>query len=200
MNQITTEKNSHALRYLPDLPTKTCPKCTSVFVTSHECESCGFQFSMKFIGEPLDRKSFYTFQEKYIVDVKKAFFTSTRKKITEEYTRAVWHRFDVLLKFFPDPENEHFSFFSIELKDIVEALLQLKISPDKIKFKCSQSEMPALKKYITEVMIEWNASYEKSRYPGAWEFFSLHSSNLKLWFVFYATVFSLGYIVLFLRA
>lgn len=200
MNETYLEKTPHALKYTPDLQTKTCPKCDSVFVTSKECESCGFQLKLNFIGEPLDRKSFYTMQDKYVRAIKKAFFSSTKKDLRKEYKRAIWHRFDVLLNHFPDPENEHFSFFSIELKDLVEELLIFNMSVDKLKFKCVQSEVPALKKYISEIITEWQANHQKASYPGIWEFFNLHSSNIRMWFVIYSTLIFLAYIGLFMKA
>jgi len=126
--------------------------------------------------------------------------SSTKKSLRKEYKRALWHRFDVLLNYFPDPENEHFSFFSIELKDLVEELLIFNLSVDKLKFKCVQSEVPALKKYITEIIIEWQNSHRKTAYPGIREFVNLHSSNIKMWFVIYSTLIFLVYIGLFIRA
>jgi hypothetical protein len=198
MNKTIIEKTSSALKYIPNTPTKTCPKCDSIFVTSTECESCGLQLAVNFIGEPLDRKSFYTLQEKYVKEFKRAYFTSSRNKLKDEYKRAIWHRFDILLNFFPDPENDHFSFFSIELKDLVEELLLFRFSPDKLKFKCAQSEVPALKKYITEIMTEWNHNFSKTQLPGVWEYFSLHSNSIRAWFVVYATLFCVGYIAFFI--
>ncbi|MBT7610658.1 MAG: hypothetical protein HN576_12940 [Bacteriovoracaceae bacterium] len=194
MHQSTIDKSSHALKYVPNYPTKTCPKCDSIFVTTKECESCGFQMNLNLIGEPLDRKSFYSLQEKYVKDFKKTYFTSTRNKLKEEYKRAIWHRFDILLGFFPDPENEQFSFFSIELKDLVEELLVFGINADQLKFKCSQSEVPALKKYIAAIMFEWETNYPKYKYPRLKEFLGLHSSNIRAWFVVYITLICLGYI------
>lgn len=175
---------------------QTCPKCNSVFIVEEECESCGFQFKTNYLGNPLDEKSFYTLQENYILNIKKAYFSSTIKEIREKYLRAVWHRFDILVEHFPIPEDENFNFFSFELKSVIDELLNHKIDPEKIKLRSTGMIQPAIKKYISEVIQEWKKAGSPTEYPGAWSFFRLHSRNLRIWLVVYAWILAMGYLVM----
>ena len=42
------------------LKIEVCPKCESLFITSKECEACGYQFAIDRIGEPYGQKSLYS--------------------------------------------------------------------------------------------------------------------------------------------
>lgn len=175
---------------------KKCPKCSSVFVTDDECESCGFQFGINYLGEPLDEKSFYSLQENYVNELKRSYFSSTIKKLTANYLRAVLHRFDVLVEHFTTPDNQNFEFFSYELKSVIEELLNLKMDAERIKFRSIKNATPAIKKYISEIIFQWQNQKPVEHYPTSWGFFLFHSRNLRISLAFMAWILVMGYLVL----
>lgn len=117
---------------------KKCPKCSSVFISANECESCHFQFGLDILGAPLGEKSFYTMREDYWDSI--GFLAKTypffEKRVEEQapFKRAIFHRYEVLLDYFYGPnanknekiDNLHFR----ELKDIVIQLIKYEISED----------------------------------------------------------------------
>ena len=55
------------LEILPDSgrPIKKCFSCGSIYITPKECESCGLQFRLHELGEPLGPRSFFTLRENF---------------------------------------------------------------------------------------------------------------------------------------
>lgn len=68
MSQPTQEYSSHfALTGESVAPVKRCPKCQSVFITDFHCESCGLQFDLDRIEDPLGEKSYFAIKERMIL-------------------------------------------------------------------------------------------------------------------------------------
>ncbi len=150
MLQQEIEKKSHSLGHTADCSIKRCPQCYSIFISHKECEGCGLQFDYRPLGEPLDKKSFYTIKESYYVDRKRAFFFFKRKKLARRFVRTTWHRFSLLVTHFPSAENEQFVFYKMELRSVIEELLKLTDDMELIKKKCLELPNALLKEDFFE--------------------------------------------------
>lgn len=90
---------------------KVCPVCSSVFVTKKECESCGYQFWIDLLGEPFGDRSFFVLSDDFELD-KPWFFKLlsdervSRHKLTRKYRRALLKRFEVLVGYFFDEQEQ----------------------------------------------------------------------------------------------
>lgn len=114
---------------------EVCPKCSSVFVTSTHCESCGLQLSFDPYGEPLDEKSFYSMRDSYLQAQKILGLHSTElwNKLYPEkrrqYKRNLIHRYRLLVDYFTleTPTDRRRKIFLIELQDMIIELVKLNV-------------------------------------------------------------------------
>jgi len=119
---------------------RTCPKCSSVFVTETHCESCGLQMQFDPYGEPLDEKSFYSIRESYLqsqrvlgfnsIELFNRFYPEKRR----QYQRNLIHRYRLLVDYFTleDRADRRRKIFLIELKDMISELINHKIDREVI--------------------------------------------------------------------
>ncbi|GAB4010377.1 MAG: hypothetical protein Fur0010_02910 [Bdellovibrio sp.] len=137
---METEKFVHRLDRLEKIKTKTCPSCSSVFITEKECESCGLQFKVDTLGEPYSDKSFYGIREKFLKEwpiAVRTGWTNLNPKSPEvfRYKRFLEHRMGQLMNYFFndfDASKEKRKLFLIELEDLVLELRQMEADLQKL--------------------------------------------------------------------
>ena len=106
---------------------KQCPKCSSVFVTKKECESCGYQFWVDLLGSPFGARSFFNirdeFQHRYTWLYRFSFLESVRKgSEVKKYHRSLIKRFEILCGYFFnefDEDKERRKLFLFEAQEIM---------------------------------------------------------------------------------
>lgn len=128
MENLTT---SHPHKPWEKVKIKTCPSCSSVFITKKECESCGVQFWKDNLGEPFGLKSFYSFSEIYTNSLnsfqKMGWSRKSRKTESfRKYQRNLNQRFDHLAAYFFDSmdiDKDRRRLFLFEAKDILREMV-----------------------------------------------------------------------------
>ncbi len=122
---------------------KRCVHCGSVFITDSECESCGRQFSYEWIGTPLGQNSLYSLRQQYQkqLDYKQkilSFFWQESSALTLAYRRKLLRRFSLLLDYLTNKDyadiDQHntISLFTIELKDLVEEMMNVGVAYQRV--------------------------------------------------------------------
>lgn len=113
------------------LKVEVCPKCESIFITSKECEACGYQFAIDRIGEPYGEKSFYALKDSFIHSLPSLvrafprleyFFKDHKRKYIFELKR----RFQLLAEQFENDPRSNSEFF-IEVHDLVIELSEYEV-------------------------------------------------------------------------
>lgn len=130
---METEKIVYRLDRLETIKTKTCPSCSSVFITEKECEACGLQFQVDTLGEPYSDRSFYGLREKFLKEWPIAVRTgwlslNPNSPEVQRYRRFLEHRLDALMNYFfkaQDGDREKKKLFFIELEDLLAELRQV---------------------------------------------------------------------------
>ena len=114
------------------LKVEVCPKCESYYITSRECEACGFQFAIDRVGEAFGEKSFYAIKDSYLSSLPSLVrvYPHLEKFLDGKirtYLFELKRRFQLLADAFendPRPGSE----FAIEVKDLVIEMRDYKIS------------------------------------------------------------------------
>jgi len=118
-------------KILGKLKVEVCPKCESIFITSKECEACGYQFAIDRIGEPYGDKSFYALKDTYL----SSFFSLVRlypslerffKDKKRKYIFELKRRFQLLADTFENDSSPGSEFF-IEIRDLVIEMSEYQI-------------------------------------------------------------------------
>tara|TARA_R110002049_G_scaffold205976_6_gene376507 strand:+ start:34 stop:672 length:639 start_codon:yes stop_codon:yes gene_type:complete len=121
----------------PPMPKKACAFCGSVFITTHECESCGRQFNKETLGTPGGEKSFYATKERYVKDVGKFLarfdnFLAKDSSYRTRYLSLLKKRYLTLLDHFQRPGRSALGShaYLVEFRDLVAEMRRMKISSE----------------------------------------------------------------------
>ncbi len=109
---------------------KTCPRCSSFFITETRCEDCGFVPQEERWGKPYGERSFFALKENYWAKAPiwmKHFplLETKSSQAADAYKKFLLLRYRHLLDFFAQNATVHpyRSHFYFELKCLVEELL-----------------------------------------------------------------------------
>jgi hypothetical protein len=116
------------------LKIEVCPKCESLFITSRECEACGYQFAIDRLGEPYGEKSFYALKDSHFSSLPAPMrvWPSLEKYMTSKVRKYLFElkrRFQLLADAFendPRPNSE----YAVEVKDLVIELRDYGVKED----------------------------------------------------------------------
>ncbi len=116
------------------LKIEVCPKCESFFITSRECEACGYQFSIDRVGEPFGEKSYYAIKDSYLSALPALIriypkWEKIMKETKRKYLFELKRRFQLLADAF-DNDPRTGSEFAIEVKDLVVEMCEYEIAED----------------------------------------------------------------------
>lgn len=114
---------------------KTCPKCSSVFVTDTECEGCGYQLSFDALGEPFGEKSFFNLRDEYLHQHNLHYLLVglglvKKNKEQKKYERKALKRLEVLCQYFftqQEKDREKRRLFLFEAQEVLKELVKFKI-------------------------------------------------------------------------
>lgn len=159
IENITPLLDGHEYR-----PVKTCPKCTSLFITDNECEGCGFQFSYSPLGEAFGEKSFYSLKETYWDDRSRLIqlwpsFERRKSSDAQKYLRDLNHRYELLLDFLLGDSGVDRKFYWIEFKDLCRELISYEVSIDELSGKLNDHSIhgygPLIHDFLNELDVEY---------------------------------------------
>ena len=133
LNEIPISDYSAPL--LGETKKKTCPKCSSVFVTEKECEACGYQLAFDALGEPFGERSFFNLKDELLHQYKFRYMAIRlnflkKNPVIKKYERKCLKRLEVLCDYFfnqQDKDREKRRLFLFEAQEILKELVQLKI-------------------------------------------------------------------------
>lgn len=120
-------KRRQSFKQIGNRKIEVCPKCESIFITNHECESCGFQFRVDRLGEPFGERSFYALRDSHVssfpiyLKLMNINLENKKGKKVRKYRHLLIHRFEVLADHFRLNEEMQ-SDFEIELRDLISEL------------------------------------------------------------------------------
>lgn len=147
---------------------KTCPRCSSYFITEKKCEDCGFVPFEERLGAPFGERSFYTLKENYWLSAPawmRRFpkLENKQSRPAKEYKRVLLLRYKHLLDYFatstgPHPHRIH---FYNELKFLVDELLDYPISYDLLIQSLPHLKDERMNPIFEEIVRE--ISFRKSR-------------------------------------
>ncbi|MBK24345.1 MAG: hypothetical protein CME70_10145 [Halobacteriovorax sp.] len=148
-------------------PIKTCPKCTSVFITDDECEGCGFKLAYNPVGEAFGEKSFYSIKEHYWGGQSRLVqhWPELEKKSSvkaKKYLRDLDHRYEVLLTFLLGESEEDRGFYWLEFQDLCLELVDYGINPESLSIKLNDHSFHGYAPLIHDFLSELKESQSET--------------------------------------
>jgi len=146
------------------LKIKTCPQCSSVFITEKKCEDCGFVPFKERLGEPFDERSFFSLKENYWAKApflmrKFPLFETKSSKATEDYKKLLFLRYTQLIDYFLENSNSHPHYlqYCFEIKTLISELIKYPKTIYSIEYSLlslSEQKIGPLFNEIEKMMIE----------------------------------------------
>lgn len=133
-NTISEINSQTKLKVLGSRTVEVCPKCESIYITSRECEGCGYQFSRDRIGEAYGIKSFYAIKDQYVdslPSIVRIFprIESLLGNYTKKYSSDLMRRFLALTEHFMLDKSVK-SEFSVEVKDLTLEMIEFGVADE----------------------------------------------------------------------